>query len=97
MSDVPELDRLIAEADNVAKNRAIDRQDNLFSVLIFISFMSMLCVIPLTFAFGVIGLIISLCLFLLGLLPALAAVVFDIAVELLSPPKRDPTKRYIRK
>lgn len=50
---------------------------------------------PLVFALGELGAVITVILFTACTLPVLVGVVFNLLVELFTPPRpRDPTKRY---
>lgn len=98
MSDVPELDRLLDEAENVRRNRQCDRREQRARLMLICMIFDMLVLLPMIWLLGETGIVLWLALFCVSLLPVLVGHVFEFLIWLLTPPKpRDPTKRYISK
>jgi len=98
MSDVPELDRLLDEANSVKRNMAWERQDRFFRRTMGCMFLSLLS-LPVLFAlFGKNGVVISMACVLLSALPVLVLSIYVVLVDCFTdPPPRDATKRYNRR
>lgn len=98
MSAIPELDRLIDEAENIKRNNEWARIDRFFRRSMGCAFISMLVMPVLGILFDKIGVAVAL-MALIGLLvfvlPVLALGVYTVLHECFTdPPPRDPTKRY---
>mgnify|MGYP003338226958 CR=1 FL=1 len=95
MSDVPELDRLIDEAENIRINRAWHKRERIFNLTLAGLLLIMLLTVPLLLTLGEIGAIVIAGLFSALTIPILAGAAFSLMYELLTPPSsRDMTKRY---
>ena len=100
MSDIPELDRLIEESENIRRNQNWRRQDRFFKLsmlFIIFSFLSFILTIPV---FGPEVAAVILVVFFIGcLMPLLYMAFRDVFFELLKDDweGRDMTKRYMRK
>lgn len=95
MSEIPELDRLIEEADNVRHNTAWDWHDRLFRRSMGCAFISLLLLPVLAALFGKSGAVISMVALLLSITPVLALGVYGVLHECFTDPRpKDPTKRY---
>lgn len=95
MSDVPELDRLIDEANNVKRNTAWEWQTWLFRRSMGCAFISMLALPVLGLTLGPIGAKIAIVGLLLSVSPVLLLGVYAVLEECFTdPPRRDPTRRY---
>lgn len=98
MSDIPELDQLLAEADIVRRNREWERMDRLFRRTAGYFLLSCLLILPCGILFGKIGAVVAAGCAVLSVTP-----VFIIAVGVLlhacfkDPPQRDMTRRYTYK
>lgn len=100
MSDVPELDRMIEESENVRRNMKWRRRDRLFKLSFLLQFLSFPLFFLSVFVFGVnIASFILLCYFCLSLLPLLFEAFGDIMQNFLKDDWEgvDMTKRYQRK
>lgn len=95
MSEIPELDRLIEEADNVRHNTAWDWQDRLFRRSMGCAFISLLSLPVLAMLFGKSGAVVSMVALLLSIAPVFALGAYVVLHECFTDPQpRDPTKRY---
>lgn len=95
MSDVPELDRLLEEAELVRRNLQWERTDRFMRVSLGCVVVCALLTIPLGVLFGKIGIAAGLVAVLFSAAPIFGAAVYMILRECFAaPPKRDPTKRY---
>lgn len=95
MSEIPELDRLIAEADNVRFNTAWDRMDRFMRRTLGCFMLSMLLMLVLGGLFGKTGAAIGAVCVVLSVMPALCVVFYILMRDCFTdPPRRDPTKRY---
>lgn len=95
MSDVPELDKLLEEAENVRRNKKWARNDRLFRHTIGYMLLSVLLIFPAGLLFGPLGAVVIAMCFILSILPALCLSVYDLLSDCFTdPPPRDPTKRY---
>lgn len=98
MSDVPELDTLLEEAETVRNNRRWSRGERLWRLTVGCAVLSFLLSLPLMFLFGDVGALIGTVLLCGSLLPTLVRGVFDFLVWAFQPPKPyDYTKRYQHK
>lgn len=95
MSDVPELDRLLDEAENVKRNLQWARQDRLFRRTLGLFIIGVLAIVPLVIVFGEIGAVIAASWIVISSLPILGLGLHTILRGCFTdPPRRDPTKRY---
>jgi len=95
MSDVPELDRLLEEAELVRRNVQWERTDRFMRRTLGCVVVCALLTIPLGVIFGRTGVAVGVVAVLMTTAPILAAAVYMIIRECFNdPPRKDPTKRY---
>lgn len=98
MSDVPELDDLLEEAERRKISVAWERQDRFFRRWMGCAFISLLSIPVLGTLFGKTGVAAALLAVLISTLPILIlGVYFVLHACFTDPPRRDHTKRYIFK
>lgn len=98
MSDVPELDRLIEEADNVRRNTRWETRDRIFRHSLGYLMLCVLLIIPSALLLGPFGVYIIATCAVVSLCPAFCLAVSELLKECFTdPPPRDPTKRYTYK
>lgn len=97
MSDIPELDRLIDEAENVKRNNEWDRMDRFFRRSLGYFMLSALSMLPLSLVFGKTGAAMGAVCAVLSAVPLLCVACYTLLHDCFTdPPRRDPTKRYKR-
>lgn len=97
MSDVPELDRLIEEADTVRQNLYWESRDMFFRRTMGYATLTALMTLPLGVLFGVSGIWLSTVFFCLTIVPFFVISMAELLLScFMDPPRRDPTKRYKR-
>jgi len=95
MSDIPELDRLIEEAELVRRNVQWERTDRFMRRTLGCVVVCALLTIPLGVVFGPTGVAAGLIAVLMTTAPIFVAAIYAILRECFSdPPRKDPTKRY---
>lgn len=100
MSDVPELDQLIEESENVRRNKKWRRQDRFFKFFVSTTLFGFFLFFISLFVFGPETASVIICVFFLcGMLPFICETFFDMIGHLLKDDweGRDMTKRYQRK
>ena len=97
MSDVPELDRLLDEHENVKSNMYWENRDMFFRRTMGYMTLSALLMLPLGLLFGVSGVVLATVFFCLTVAPFLLISLAELMVFcFMDPPRRDRTKRYKR-
>lgn len=95
MSEIPELDRLLEEAENVRFNTQWDRTDRFMRRTLGCFILSMLLTLVLGGLFGKSGVAFGLGCALLSVMPVLWFALYVLLRGCFTdPPPRDPTKRY---
>lgn len=98
MSDIPELDRLIEESENVRRNKMWDLQDRIIRRTLGYFMLSLLLIIPLSILFGKYGAVAAIMSALVSTTPLLFWAIYILLHGcFIDPPPRDPTKRYMYK
>lgn len=98
MSDVPELDRLLDEHENVKRNMYWESRDMFFRRTMGYMTLSVLLMLPLGLLFGVSGVVLATVLFCLTVVPFLLISLAELMLScFMDPPRRDRTKRYMHK
>lgn len=97
MSDVPELDRLLDEHENVKRNMYWESRDRFFRRTMGYATIAALLTIPCGLLLGASGVWISTVFFCLSIVPFLLISLAELLLAcFMDPPRRDLTKRYKR-
>lgn len=100
MSDVPELDRIIEESENVRRNKKWQKRDRAFKLTMLCLFLMIPILLISTVLFGAeFAAIITTGLLMFALVPMAVEITFEIITDLLKDDweGKDMTKRYNRK